>query len=411
MSITLRCGTSEFHLEWARDGLHIFGDSPQAKTLDNPSAAVRIALEQPENLPPLSQMTVPGDRVALALEDGLPQADAVVEGVVKSFLSAGVEPENISIVRTQNDAHLTPVFPINQIDLEIREQLQLVIHDECSREALSFLGTSSKDRPVFVNRELVDADVTLPIGILKMPETLGYHGIHEGIFPSFSDQETIKKFSRPESTAGKHREKRRQESVEAAHLLGTLMMLQIVPGPNGTISELVAGDAAAIANSGQPIYKKIWGLDTPVRAQLVIATIPGSANEQTWMNFARTLHNAEQLVEDGGTIVICSELKKSPSKALRRYSKVINGERSSVDLSKDGSVDAHAASELADSQSRVYLLSKLKEETVQNIGMAFIEHPSQISKLCQQFDSCIVLENAHRVNLQVPDHGPSFHQN
>ena len=59
----------------------------------------RARLRQPLQFPPLAQAAVPGDKVALALDRGVPQAPAIVAGAIAVLMSAGVLPEDITLLR------------------------------------------------------------------------------------------------------------------------------------------------------------------------------------------------------------------------------------------------------------------------------------------------------------------------
>ena len=69
----------------------------------DPTAATVQALAEPLDFPPLSLSTVPGDRVAIAVDRAVPCAADVVRGVVDALHSAGIEDDAISIVTTDGE--------------------------------------------------------------------------------------------------------------------------------------------------------------------------------------------------------------------------------------------------------------------------------------------------------------------
>ena len=66
----------------------------------DPAEAIKRALAEPLDFPPLAAGMVPGDRVAIAVDDAMPCVAEVVRGAVESLQEAGVEPQAISIVTT-----------------------------------------------------------------------------------------------------------------------------------------------------------------------------------------------------------------------------------------------------------------------------------------------------------------------
>ena len=68
------------------------------------------------------------------------------------------------------------------------------------------------------------------------------------------------------------------------------------------------------------------------------------------------------------------------------------------------SPDALAAEQLAlaSQRARIYLLSRLNQDTVERLGIAHVSETSQISRLTDQCDSCIVLAEADRTVIDEP---------
>jgi hypothetical protein len=77
----------------------ILGDfsSPRGTPLDDPAAAVAAAVSDPLEFPRLQEATIPGDRVVLAVDRGVPQMPAVVAGVIHTLLEGGADPTDIEI--------------------------------------------------------------------------------------------------------------------------------------------------------------------------------------------------------------------------------------------------------------------------------------------------------------------------
>src|SRR5438552_17285998 len=76
---------------------------PRGEPLDDPAAAMAAALINPIDFPALGRCVIPGDRVTIALDPGLPQLPLLVAGLVETFLGAGIEPAHITILRTIAD--------------------------------------------------------------------------------------------------------------------------------------------------------------------------------------------------------------------------------------------------------------------------------------------------------------------
>jgi hypothetical protein len=57
-------------------------------------------------------------------------------------------------------------------------------------------------------------------------------------------------------------------------------------------------------------------------------------------------------------------------------------------------------------RARVYLLSRLDEDVVESLGVAFVACPEEVARLASHHDSCILLQNAHHAVATVADETP-----
>ena len=76
---------------------------PKGAPLADAAAAVRAALDQPLEYPALTQCATPGDRVVIALGAEVPQVAQVTAAIVQTLLSAGVDADGITILRSEGD--------------------------------------------------------------------------------------------------------------------------------------------------------------------------------------------------------------------------------------------------------------------------------------------------------------------
>ncbi len=383
--------------------------APAGKPLSDPEGAVRAALQQPIDFPPLRQIVVPGDRIVVALEDGLVQPAAIVAGVVQELLAAGIEPEQIRLVRGARDARLSRGAPTRGLPTDIRQKIEVDVHDPTDRNGLCLLNISSHDdRPIYLNRTLVDADLVLPVGVMRPRGSLGYLGVHGALFPTFADQDTQQRFWAPRSALSEAvLQQRRAEAQEAAWLLGIRMTLQLIPGRGETLLHVLAGDAEAVEPQGRALCDQIWRFTVPRRASLVVATLPGSRLQQSWDNFARVLDSAQRVVQENGAIAVLCDLRSKPGRSLKRVGRAESLDAAKRAIARDRTRDALPAIQLVQTlqRARVYLLSGLDEDVVESLGLAFIENPDEVVRLASHHDSCILLQNAHRAVPTVANEG------
>jgi nickel-dependent lactate racemase len=389
-------------------GAELFDLTPAAcQPLGDPAVAVTEALAEPLGYPPLAKATIPGDHVTVVLDRDVPQAELVVAGAVTSLLDSGISPEDITILLTE-DVYDGRRDAIVQTLPAMGTSARIVKHDPTDRESLSYLAASKENKAIYVNRYIFDADVVLPIGCLLPSTSLGHYGVHDALFPAFSDEEMQARFRSPETASSAVVKRRRGEEVkEAAWLLGIQIVVQVIPGPGNSVLHVLAGDAGEIARRGGQLCERAWLHKIPRQAGLVVAAIDGP-DQQTWENFGRVLAVALQAVDDDGAVVVCTSLKCRPGPALQRLAAPDDELEMIKQIRRTRSADAVAASLLLEvgQRAKVYLLSGLDEETVEDLGIGYVSNAGEIDHLAGQFDSCILLPDAHRAAVTLIDQSP-----
>lgn len=398
MSSLLRYGTdATLRLDIPPNALIASCEAPRGEAIADIQAATREALAVPLDFPPLTRAAVPGDHVALALEHGVPQQAPIVAVVVESLLAAGVSPAAITIVCALADDGLLYADPRDLLPAELQDVVALELHDPTHRDRLSYLAASQEAKPIYVNRTIHEADLVIPIGCLRLDNSLGYHGISGGLFPAFSDQKTLERYRSPNSESSAVQRKRlRKEADDTSWLLGVSFTVQVVPGAGDHVLHVLAGAPQSVVRKGQQLCEAAWSYTVPSRASLVVASIEGDSSQQTWENVGRALSSASRAMADDGAIALCTNLEEGPGPALRYIARSDDVPAALRQIAKERPSDALPATELlhALERGKVYLLSKLDESVVEGLGIAAVEDGEQISRLAQRHDSCIVLANA-----------------
>ncbi len=373
------------------------------RVIDDLAAAVAAALVDPLGYPPLTRAVVPGDRVVVALDPDVPCAAELTAGIVHALFDAEVSADHITILQAPGGSGGKKFF--TQLPPEA-EQLQVVVHDPQDPSQLAYLAASQEAVPIMLNRVLCDADFVIPVNLLRPEGSIGFMGAHGGLCPTFCDAATQERFRAPQSAIQERKKQRRRaEADEVAWLLGIQLTLQIIAGPGDTVLHVLAGQVDDVYRQGRALVEAAWSHRVPTKAQFVVATIEGGRDDQTWENFGRALHAAQQVCAEKGTIVLCTEMTCRPGPSLKRLASFEENEKLIKRVRRDRSRDALPASLLLESRdsAHVYLLSGLDVATVEAIGIGYIDAPEHIGRLSRQCDSCILLSNAHRVALRPGD--------
>lgn len=360
------------------------------------AAAIREALANPIDYPDLASATVPGDTVVIALQYATPQVIPVLEGTLAALDHAGVERAALTILlATEFAGDEAAQQAIRNL---VGNDVAIVVHDASAEDQLALLGITEANRTLRLNRVLCDADLVIPIGpCQRVSPTLETAGL---MFPGFSDEQTRSRFHAPASHEGtKAPQKLAAESRECEWMLGIGLALQVVPGPNGSVSSVYCGTPAAAVEAARAAYQEIWDAKVAGRADLVIATIVGDETQQTWHNLSHALVAAEEILAPGGAIAICSEIAARPGPSGKRLRDASDLAATEQKLRKDEHPDSLATLQLCRSLQRgtVYLKSRLTPEVVERLGLAPITSDQEIDRLIRSYQRCVVLEEAQHL--------------
>ena len=372
--------------------------------LDDPGDATLKALADPVDYPPLDSYTMPGDRVAILLGDGVPHGGQIAAAVIRCLVGGGTDPESITLLQT-GAADAGVCDPSCWLAADVRQGLSLVTHDPSDRDRLAYLAASSRGEGILLNRAITDADVVLPIGCFHSRHVAGYFGMYSAIFPDFADQKNQKRFRSPKTLGarGYHKKSVVGAVDEVGWLLGTTFTIQVIPGPAGSVLHVLAGEVGAVRKQASRLYRSAWHWSVPRRASLVVAAIEGNCHEQTWDNLGRALTSAAELVEVDGAIAVCSELSESPGPAIDLLRRTRSRDDALRQIGKERPPDSLAAAQLAAVQDRVsvYLLSRLDPADVEELEIAPIVDTDELVRLAERHPSCVVLANANRATVSV----------
>jgi nickel-dependent lactate racemase len=395
---------------------------PGGRAIADVQTATAEALAAPIDFPPLRMAVVAGDKIVLALEPGVPRAPAIVAAVVDAVMQGGATAEDITILQTHDDPQAAASDPRGELPDSCRRQVRLATHHPGERKDLSYLGADEHDEPIYVSRYLFDADVVVPIRCAGADDALGYGGIRATLYPTFADQTAHERCraagangtahsnptkERPRRTRGQSA--RRSSTVTAggggvsqheanhvAWLLGVLFAVQVVPGGADNVLQVLAGQLEVVLERARKLYGQAWTVDVPRRASLVVAALAGDARQQTWQNVGRAIAAARRIVTENGIIALCTELSETPGPGIRTAGAAQDLSQAHRRLHKQNPVDMAAAEQWGQalSRSRVYLLSRLEEEQVEELGAAHVAAAEEVGRLIERSDACVLLESA-----------------
>ncbi len=371
-----------------------------SETIDIPIEIER-AFDHPIDFPSLSQAIVADDHVALAIEPGLPHTMAIVDGVVQYLLKNAVRPESITILLAQ--AHESLVEPMAaMLNERAGASIDVRYHHGEDPDSMGYLAAAHGAEPIYIDRALLEADVVLPITCARDPKAWAYAGLY-GIVPWFTDTQTQQRWRLEYAKEVRgDSEKRLRAAKEVAWLLGIQPVLAVVTGPKGNVDSFFFGNAETVERSIESAMAPRSITPTAHLVDLVVCSIDGDHDQQTWDNVARILDMAENFLRPSGTVVIASELREKPGPVFRWLSSIEEPEKTERHLLNSSHPQVLAAIEIYRSLSKhsVYLMSEISREKLEAFGIGAIADIAEIEHLITTHATTLVISGAQhrRVN-------------
>ena len=164
------------------------GDAESNCPLDR----VLTALESPVDFPPLSQAVVPGDHVAVAVDPLLRHHAEFIAALVKRIDAE--QPASITVVFGWDDEGVCDEA-IRRVEsaLAVQAITDIVVHDPDTRDALAYLAADTDARPIYLNRQIVEADWVLPVSVAS--NSTSFPRSDRWIMATLADRESMDRFN------------------------------------------------------------------------------------------------------------------------------------------------------------------------------------------------------------------------
>lgn len=391
-TITLDYGADDpLVLETAEGGLVTECHGPAGVV--GPAAGDRVAaaLAAPLHGPPLAAHVVPGDRVAVAVSGAAPQAAAVVAAVVDGLCAAGVEADAIHVLHAaQTGASAGPPGAAE--------------FDATVDAGTSYLAADEAGQPLYLARQLVDADVVVAVGEWGWDAALGGRSLAGELWPAFSRRAAAERLTVDLARRGRLALpdwKARMHDI--SWQLGVCASLRLVAGHAGSLHAATFGLPDEASRSARATARA-WcpTVEEPVELAVVSLSDPRSFAALT-----TALAAAARVTRPDGTICMACRVAAPPGIVFQRWRQGAALERLVHEAvgTRDGALVADAlqtrlfARALGD--RRLVLLSDIDETAVEDLEFGFAAGPDVIERLVERADSVAVLHEADRMLPQA----------
>src|SRR5205809_6361484 len=310
------------HLDYGKDGLE--QEIPASNItilaprflpgLPDETAAFRDAARRPIESQPLKDVLRATDRVAVVIPD-ITRPLPTERLLLWMFAELSHIPaKNFTVInwtgshRTNTQAELA-----SMVGVEVLSKYRVVNHTAHDPSTLTLAGRSPEGRPVFMNREYVDADRRIVLGFIEPHFMAGFSGGYKGIFPAVADIASIMRYhdartiGDPRSTWGLLEGNPTQALIRHNGALVPLdFCINVTLNRDRRITRFFCGDPLAAHQAGCAFSKSTAMAACAGPFPIVVTTNSGYPLDQNLYQTVKGMSAAAQVVAAGGYIATAS---------------------------------------------------------------------------------------------------------
>jgi nickel-dependent lactate racemase len=277
---------------------------------------IKAALANPIGARTIRQLAE-GKKEAVIIFDDLTRPDPVsrlVPFVLDELHKGGISDDHIRFVSAPG-AHKTMVREdhVKKLGEKIVEEYPVYNHNPY--DFLVDLGKTSRGTPVRINREVMECDLKIGIGLIVMHAFAGFGGGAKIILPGVASMQTIEHNhldvggygagATPKPGTGPGRIKEniiRFDMEETAKMAGLDVKIDTLVNNKREVTHVFAGNVVAEHREGVKAAKKHYGTEPLTNADIVITNGYPQEDEA-----GKAFWAANASIKEGGTVVIVAQ--------------------------------------------------------------------------------------------------------
>jgi len=320
---------------------------PQRPSLIDDQNEVERALLNPIGIGALQDTIRPDSTVVILVDDFTrpTPVSRILPPVIRELEKAGVTDSQIRIVIARGTHRKLSTEEMKQkIGSDIFHRFEVLNHE--NDKNLVELGRSTRGTPIWISRNVIDADFRIAIGSICAHPIAGYGGGAKIVVPGVSGVKTINSnhslCDSPNVAIGSiDNNPVRQDMNEIAQIAHVDFLVNVILNPHKEIIKAVAGDIVQAHRNGTTIYNCLYGARFREEADIVV--VGSSPRDATFGHATFALYAAMPMVKRGGSIILvapCTEGAGSSEYRERFHRLATTDPTTLMNLIKNGHVDA-----------------------------------------------------------------------
>ena len=289
-----------------------------AEPLADPEATLTALLEKPIGTPPLRELARGKKNACILVCDitrPVPNA-TLLRPILKVLHEEGLKTHDVLIlVATGLHRPSTPAERIEMLGHEIASSYRVEDHYGTRLEEHTFLGTTPRGVPAWIDTRYVTADLKITTGLIEPHPMAGYSGGRKLICPGIAALETVKLWHGPQFLEHPKADcgfldgnPVHEENTRIARMAGCDFIANVTLDAKRRVTSVVAGDMEEAFLAGVRFIEDI--VKAPVRepVDIVVTSSAGYPLDTTFYQAVKGMTGCLPIVKQGGTIILAASL-------------------------------------------------------------------------------------------------------
>ncbi len=382
----------------------------EKKGLDGVYTSVREAINKPLKSKILSEIVSVGDKVSIIVDDAtrpIPTSQ-ILHPLVKELNKCEVNDSDITVIISNGTHRKSTESERNQILEDLKDRIKIIDHNADDWKNLVYIGTTSFDNKVFVNKTAYESDIRIIVCDVDFHQFCGYGGGAKSILPGISDKNSTEKNHSMmthalASTGIIEGNPTRKEIDEVGKLFRINFQIAVILNSEKEIVDVFAGDMNETFMKGVNVCDQMYKVSVPERVDAVLVSCGGYPFDIDLYQTQKSIENAIKIVKNRGKVIAFAECKNGyGSDLFTNWMRDVH----SVDeifkkIGEKFTIGGHKAFLFARQikWADIFLYSELDRENVEDLFLNPIKSIEEIKSLLSNAENVAVLPQG---NLTLP---------
>jgi len=279
------------------------------------SDEVRNALQNPIGEASLSELARGKNRILLITNDMTrPMPSKItIPAIIAEIHSGNPDAEITILIASGLHRAMTQQELVDKMGADVVADNRVIVHDAYDNDSLAYFGELSTGNPLWLNAELLNADLVVSEGFIEAHWLAGYSGGRKSILPGIAGADTVMRNHCPKHVDDKatrpgnlqdnlaHR-----EFTEAATKAKLAFILNVVLDKDKKIIKAFAGHPFSAHEEGCRFVNRLMSAPCKL-ADVTIVTNSGYPLDLNLYQSCKGLNTASFATKEGGVIILCTE--------------------------------------------------------------------------------------------------------